>query len=473
MVWIVTGAFLVALTVGHVKLSAAFAPGQSALGMPILPYVASFLATGGLPLLLFWLIPRAPKSLMHASFWLVFGVGFVARLILLVGTPVLEVDFNRYLWDGGLTFNGYNPYAVAPAGMARLPYDDPRLDLSKAAGGVFDGISYPELKTIYPPVAQAFFALAHGISAWSLTAWRLVAIAAEIVTFSLIVALLHTVGRSPLWVALYWWNPLVLKETIDSAHMEVVLIPFVLGAVLATVRQRHTLSVCLLGLAIGTKLWPILLVPLILRPLAMRPLALFGACIGLAAMMAAFAVPILLGGLGPTSGFVSFANHWATNSAHFPILEATMRRLTGCHDLVDPTAGQMVRVSLAVGVAAIALRLAWPPLRDAQDSLARAYWTVTALLLASPTQFPWYLLWVLPFAILQKNAIAWFVAAALLPIYYAAFHFNVRGQGAIYGQYVVWLIWLPVWAAMARDIRHAHWHNAKSQPAQRDPDLVA
>ncbi len=443
------------MVVAHVNLSPAFAYGRAAPQLPILVFAASLLLASVMALGLFPLIRCTPQHLERRVIVLVFFAGLAARFLMLGATPVLEVDFNRYLWDGGLTLHGYNPYALAPLDIARLGYNDPRLEMSKAAGEVFDAISYPDLKTIYPPVAQAFFALAHGVAAWSLTAWRIVAIAMESVTFGLIVAMLMAVGRSPLWAALYWWSPLVLKETVDSAHMEVLLLPFVLGAVLATIRQRHAWAVGLLALAIGVKLWPVMLVPLVLRPLLARPMALLGACAALAATAVIYFVPILAGGLGSSSGFVSFANHWATNSAHFPALEAALRFLTGSSDPSDPTVGRVLRVLLAAVIAGVAFMLAWPRLRGADDVVSRAYWTVTALLLASPTQFPWYVLWVLPLAVVQPRAKAWFVAAALMPIYYMAFHFNVRGQGALYADWIVWIIWLPVWLVMIRDIRIA------------------
>lgn len=421
--------------------------------MPILGFTLGLVALGLFALLLIPLIGHSRALSRGATRRLLATialVGLLWRLALLASVPVLEIDYNRYLWDGGVTANGFNPYAVAPGQVSARGYDDALLALSQRAYPVFDHISYRNLKTIYPPVAQAAFAVAHIIEPWSLTAWRTVCIAADVATFALLVALLAAVGRSPLWVALYWWNPLVLKEVVNSAHMEAILMPLVLGALLLSVRGRHLAATTTLALAIGTKLWPVLLVPLILRPLYVAPPSLLAATAILTAMIGAFCVPIWLGGLDPTSGFVAFASDWNTNSALFPALRAGVASLAGLGAADQPWAGTLVRFSLAMMLAAIAVATAWRPIRSSADLVSRAYLVTTALLVSSPAQFPWYALWVLPLAVLHPSR-AWHLAAAILPLYYSAFHWRTIGQAAVFDDYVVWIIWIPVWLMLARD----------------------
>lgn len=451
-------AVVLLLSVGAAILASAFfSPERPAATLPILLFSAMFTAVGlialsAIPLVerSWQLIPRDRRRLLV----LVFTVGLGLRLLLLASEPILEVDFYRYLWDGALTAHGHNPYAVAPASVAALPYDDPRLELSKAASAVFERISYPELKTIYPPVAQAAFALAHLIGPWSLEAWRLVCIAADVGTFAMIAALLAAVGRSPLWVALYWWNPLVLKEIVNSAHMEAILLPLVLGALLLTIRGRHLAAVVCLGLAFATKLWPIMLVPLAMRPLLASPSRLLLANAALIAIIAGAVLPVWLGGLDETSGFVGFANHWTTNSALFPALQRGVAALVGDAESNPVLSGRIVRGGSAGAVLAFAIWSAWPPLRDARDLVSRAYRIVTLLLLLSPAQFPWYVLWVLPLAITQPG-IGWHVAAAIMPLYYSAFHLLAIGAYWVFEAVIVWMIWVPVWFALARDAARA------------------
>ena len=100
------------------------------------------------------------------------------------------------------------------------------------------------------------------------TAWRATCLGLEIATVSLLILLLRDLGRSPLWSALYWWNPVAIKEIINSAHMEAVVLPLLLLALVLAARRRTLMATLGLALAAGAKLWPALLLPLILRPLA-------------------------------------------------------------------------------------------------------------------------------------------------------------------------------------------------------------
>ena len=434
-------------------VSQQFAAHAPRADMPILAFALAFTAAGILFLVTTSLairsIARRSANSRNRLVWM-FVVGLILRLVLATSEPILEVDYNRYLWDGGIAATGRNPYAIAPARVSQLPYNDNRLDLSKAASPIFERISYAELKTIYPPVAQAAFAIAHWIEPWSLAAWRSMCIAADITSFFLLVALLRSVDRAPMLAMLYWWNPLVLKEVVNSAHTEAVLIPLVLASLLLMVRSRHLAATGMLGLAIGTKLWPVMLAPIVLRPLVSNPARLVLACLMLTAMLLLFGVPVWIGGIDATSGFVEFAKHWATNSALLPLLERLAAGLLSAPMAESLPPGRLVRLISVLGVIMLAVYVARPPIRDARDIVARVYVVVTALLLLSPAQFPWYVLWALPIATLHPG-IGWHVAAAVMPIYYTAFHFQRQGSYAVYETWIVWMIWFPVWIALLAD----------------------
>jgi hypothetical protein len=423
--------------------------------MPILPFAVALASSAAvLVVIASLLVARScDAGDRSVALLIVVGTGFALRLLLFASDPVLEVDFNRYLWDGGVTASGYNPYAVSPLAISGLPYDHALLELSKTASPAFERISYPELKTVYPPVAQAAFALAHWLAPWSLAAWRLVCLAGEAATLVLLLALLREVGRSPLFAALYWWNPLVLKEIANSAHMEAVLMPAVLATVLLSLRGRHLSATLALAVAAGIKVWPLALAPLVLAPLATDRPRLALAAATLASAIAALLLPVWLGGLDASSGFVAFAGHWSTNSAHFPALAAAFATLLGETTAHHAASERLARAVCALAVLAVALHLGVRRLRDPADAprqLARFYWTATAVVLLSPAQFPWYVLWVLPLAVARGGS-GWLVATVTLPLYYAAFHLRLRGQAAVFDTHVVWLVWLPVWLAIARD----------------------
>ena len=421
------------------------------IDIPAVSLAVGLALAGLLVLPLPWLIWRSQDMAPDGARWLLLSitvVGLVVRSVLFVTEPALEDDYNRYLWDGGVTVHGLNPYALAPATALEQGEETAIGRLALSADVVMERINHPDLKTIYPPVTQAAFALAHILKPWSLGAWRLVCLVGEVATLALLLMLLADARRSPLWVSLYWWNPLIIKEMINSAHMEAILMPLVLAALLLAARKRMVPATVMLGLAAGAKLWPILLAPLLLRPLLDRPRMLIVYTALLGVLLAAWALPPLLGGIDETSGFVAFASFWQTNSALFPAVAKLVDVVLATLRLPVENAGLIARLGLGLTVAAVAVWVALRPWTTTADLMQKAGLVASALFLLSPAQFPWYAAWMMPFLVFRPS-LALLGLTALLPIYYASFHFLAREQYDTFRYGLVWLIWLPVWAGLA------------------------
>ncbi len=386
----------------------------------------------------------------HRLILLIAAFGVLFRLVLFPSTPAIEDDWYRYLWDGAVTAHGYNPYALSPDDAQGDAQADALQPLAQSSGVIIERINHSDLKTIYPPVAQAAFAIAHWIEPWSLRAWRAVCLAAELASFCLLLGILKSVGRSPAWVALYWWNPVAVKELFNSAHMEAVLMPFLLAAVVLALRKSFMPSALHLGIAAGIKLWPVFLAPILLRPL-LSDRRLLAVCVGILAVLGAcWAVPPVLGGIDKTSGFVAYAQYWHTNSAHYKVLESIVRALIAPLTTVPGDIALVTKGLLAVVLGAVVLWLARLPLLGADDFIKRVYLAVLALLLLSPAQFPWYLIWLLPF-FAARPQLGPLVATVLMPIYYVSFHYLAQDDYKTFPNLIVWGIWLPVWAAFFLD----------------------
>ncbi len=417
--------------------------------MPILQFVAAYCA---LSIIFLLGVPR----LIHASTsqdstrFLLFIVvaGLLVRLVQLGATPLLEDDYNRYLWDGAVTAAGQNPFSVSPL-TASGDQNHGLSGLRERAGAVFEGINYPEYRTIYPPVAQAAFALAHWVAPFSLDAWRGVLIALELGALALLIALLRRLGRSPLWCAFYWWNPLVIKEVANSAHMEPVLMLPVLAAMWFALVTRPIWASGLLAVAAGVKLWPMLLSAALFRRLLSDWKTLSFAA-GLAAvLLAVFAWPILHAGLGSDSGFVAYAQKWRASSAAFLVANWLAGIVAGADSGV---------IARALLVLILASAIGWIVRRKAADGehiLHQMFLVTAALYLLSPSQFPWYFLWVAPFlCIFPVRGLM--LAGALLPLHYLYFHYSARDIADTYRYGIVWFMWVPVWAVLVTDALRAH-----------------
>ncbi|MGI9463242.1 MAG: hypothetical protein ACR2OM_04850, partial [Aestuariivirgaceae bacterium] len=84
----------------------------------------------------------------------------------------------------------------------------------------------------------------------------------------------------------------------------------------------------------------------------------------------------------------------------------------------------------------------------------RLFLISAAVCLLSPSMFPWYFLWVLPFLCFYRVR-GLLLLGVLMPFHYLYFHFAARDLEDIYNQGMVWLIWLPVWTVLAYDTGRA------------------
>lgn len=446
------GLLVVAFSLALALASRRFGYAYDVAEMPLLSLVAGLIAAG----LVFCLaLPPLVRASLAAGahqtrliVLMMLAAGLAARLLLFASEPMLEDDYQRYLWDGAVTASATNPYAAAPRDARTLGTDTALGRLAVEAGPVVQRINHPELRSIYPPLAQGAFALAYLARPWSLAAWRAVLLLCDLATLTLILALLHETGRSPLWSALYWWNPLVLKELFNSAHMDGLTAPFVLLALLLAARGRNVAAGASVALAVGAKIWPALLLPLVVRPLAPTPRKLTAALLIFAAIVGLFVVPVMLAGFDASSGFTAYLTHWQTSSALFPVLKAGIALPLGFFGAGEVTAGLAARLVVAAVLGVLAAIVCWKPVAGADDLMGRASLLVAAAVLLSPAQFPWYALWFAPFLAFRPWA-GFLLLTATAPLYYLSFYLIAAGEPQVFPLYVVWTIWVPVWIALA------------------------
>ena len=127
------------------------------------------------------------------------------------------------------------------------------------------------MPTIYPPVAEAYFLAVyylHPADDSSMPIQAATAAVAVLVTVLLLVGL-GRLGRDVRMAALWSWCPTVILEAGNNAHVDVVAVAITAAAILALATARTTRRTVaggiLLGLAIATKLTPVLTVPALLR----------------------------------------------------------------------------------------------------------------------------------------------------------------------------------------------------------------
>ena len=434
--WWFIGGCLVAGCVALRLLAPSFAWEANSAWPMMAAVVAVLMVLGAIYMALPALIRRS--SATSRLIVLVVGFGVVMRVLFFGSDPILEDDHYRYLWDGAVTAEGHDPFRYTPqqaAANGGLPIHD----LAVRSGEVVERVNHPHYRTVYPTLAQAGFALAYAIAPFSLDAWRGVLLAAELVGLGLILLTLKQLGLSPLWAALYWWNPLIVKELANSAHMDGLLIPLLAAIMLTVAWQRHVIAALLVMLGAGIKLWPLLLLPAVLPPLLARPRVLMLTLALVAAVAVLLALPVLGAGLPPSSGFIAYGTAWQMNDAGFSVM-------LGLAELIwtPDAAATAARLAVIMVLALLLIIVLRKPAADSERAIGTLLIVSAGLFLLGPTGFPWYIAWFLPFLTVVP-VMPLLLLTALLPLYYLRFAFAAEGMEHLFDRYIVWLEFGPVW----------------------------
>jgi hypothetical protein len=216
-----------------------------------------------------------------------------------------------------------------------------------------------------------------------------------------------------------------------------------LAAFLFTSRQHFLLGSSALGIASGIKIWPLLMLPVVLRPLWRYPRRMLLGLFVFIFISVVMLSPVLFTGLGEFSGISAYASYWQMNDALYMTLLWGISKLAALSN--DPMSTHLWARSVVICILVVCIFLIVRKDHFDDLELAGRFLIPTAMLFfLSPTQFPWYFLWLLPFLALHIS-FALLLLTALLPIYYLRFHFEARQATAIFDNWVVWLEYAPVW----------------------------
>lgn len=379
--------------------------------------------------------------------WVLF-VGIALRVSMFVSTPILEDDYYRYLWDGAVVTTGLNPYQFAPEQVLAGDVPVELQQLASESSPVIERINHPHVRTIYPLVAQGFFAVSHWLGPWSTFAWRFILLVGDCVTLILLILILKAVNLPLLWLVVYWWNPLVIKETFNSGHLDVLALPFVLATLLLMIHKRYLLAIVMLALATATKLWPIVLLPLVVRPLFEKPKRLTQTLLLFVLLITACFIPVFTAKLNSSSGFVAYSQTWENNSFAFRGILWAVRFLfenINIHQGHAQIAARIVAVCLLILWIAYMIRR---PIKNSHDVFERSLLVVAATFMLSPTQFPWYYVWLVPFLVVRSRlSLALFTI--LLPLYYVRYYLGAHARVDLFNRFVILVEHLPVWLLLA------------------------
>ena len=390
--------------------------------------VGLMMAAAGIYFLSVRLVLR--HSFPKQAVWAVLGLALALRAVLVCAPPYLSSDVYRYVWDGRVQEAGINPYRYIPA--------DPALSFLR------DQRIYPHInrrnyaRTIYPPMAELFFAAVARISD-SVTAMKLALVGAEALGVACMLLLLRLAALPPEQVLIYAWNPLALWAFAGSGHVDALAIGLLGLALLLRARHRDGWAGAVLGCATLVKFLPLVVAPAFVRGGRFwRPAVAGGAVI-----LALYALYISAG--RHVLGFLpSYASQEGLdNGSGFWLLH-------GLSSMV-PLPGWTVLLYLGVVGAALAalalfiLRRRNPAGASDAAILCRDTSVLAACtMVAISPHYPWYFAWLaLPAIVAPSRAVLWLSAVPIL-LYIAPWP---------HGEFL-WrsLIYLPAAALFAADL---------------------
>jgi hypothetical protein len=199
----------------------------------------------------------AAKVPARIGLTIVISFAIVLRIAALSEPPMFSGDVYRYVWDGRVQAAGINPYRYVPA--------------DEALAGLRDAAVFPKIEragdahTIYPPVAQFFFAAVARLGD-STMAMRLALIGCDIAILIILIDLLRALGKPPALAVAYAWHPLAIWEIANNGHVEALMVALVMIGMWLLARRRRFAAGIAIALAVLVKPYAAVALPACWRP---------------------------------------------------------------------------------------------------------------------------------------------------------------------------------------------------------------
>ena len=182
-------------------------------------------------------------------------IGIIGRLLLVHGLPGLSDDFYRFIWDGQLLNAHLSPYAFTPAEINDKQFFNQQSQ-------VFELLNSPNYFSVYTPLHQLIFYLASSVSSelsHQVIIMRLFFLSADVGAFFLLLGLLPS--KQTHWIGWLFLNPLWMLEGVGNLHIEGILIAMLLAMSFMLRLKRIDFAGVWMGIMIGIKLLPLILLP--------------------------------------------------------------------------------------------------------------------------------------------------------------------------------------------------------------------
>ena len=198
----------------------------------------------------------------HKNSSILIGASLLFRLVFLCSIPNLSQDFYRFIWDGRMILEGFNPYLWLPQTFI-FEHNFPIADAPFLYQGMgeLNGSHY----TNYPPIHQFCFL----ISAFfgnkiftSVIVLRIIIILADVGILYFGKKLLEKFNIPVYTIFWFILNPFVIIELTGNLHFESVMLFFLVWSLYKLQQKKWVFAAVLFACSISVKLIPLLFLPL-------------------------------------------------------------------------------------------------------------------------------------------------------------------------------------------------------------------
>ncbi|RPI66334.1 MAG: hypothetical protein EHM47_16925 [Ignavibacteriales bacterium] len=292
--------------------------------------------------------------------------GLLFRIILFPAELTTSPDAYRYIWEGKVIINGYNPYEYEPGSDALRHLHSKDLPAK---------INFKEKKAIYPPAAQFVFAAAYLISGENLWGLKLIYFIFEIITMIFLLKLLLLKNKDPNLVILYSWLPLPVMEYFVNAHLDVFGISFFIMSVYFFENNKFIKASIFFAISILSKFFPLFVLPLLFKKYGLKRTFLTGMIILI--ISAIFYLPFYSSKVNVFSFLLLYLERWEFNASIYYFLKL----------LVSNEVSRIICAALfLILIIIISYRY--------KDFTKAALGILTAFIIFASTVYPWYLGWI-------------------------------------------------------------------------------
>ena len=204
------------------------------------------------------------------------SLSILFRILLLFSIPNLSQDFYRFIWDGRMLINGFNPYLYLPQHYLNPDYVCPNEAAALVKGMQELNASH---YSNYPPLNQLCFAIATLVSPSSILGavitLKLLLLFADIGIYHFGRKLLQQLNLNKNLIFLYLLNPLVILEVNANLHFEGVMVFFIIWSIYLLHKNQLIKAAIIFACSISLKLLPLLFLPLLFKQLSLKKLITF------------------------------------------------------------------------------------------------------------------------------------------------------------------------------------------------------